>query len=65
MKTYRFYARSTRGGFMEWAVGREDGRDAVRIDRDVYAETVAQFRVRAARTLESEGYRPEENQYTL
>lgn len=65
MKTYRFECRSTRGGFTEWASVREDGTEVRRIDRDVWQETVRQFRERVGAQLEAEGYQPEENQYTL
>ena len=36
-----------------------------RIDRDVWQETVRQFRERVGAELEAEGYAPEPNQYTL
>ncbi len=65
MKTYRFYCRSTRRGFLEWVVASEDGREVRRIDRNVWLETVRQFRERAAAELEAEGFVPEEHQYTL
>ncbi len=65
MKTYRFSCRSTRRGFMEWAVASEDGKEVKRIDRDVTQETVRQFRERVGALLEAEGYTPEAHQYTL
>ncbi|MBR2521239.1 MAG: hypothetical protein IKE62_03535 [Oscillospiraceae bacterium] len=65
MKTYRFECRSTPNGFTEWASVREDGAEVKKIDRDVTQETVRQFRERVGAQLEAEGYRPEENQYTL
>ena len=65
MKTYRFECRSTPNGFTEWASVREDGTEVKKISRDVTQETVRQFRERVGAQLEAEGYRPEENQYTL
>ena len=65
MKTYRFECRSTPNGFTEWASVREDGAEVKKISRDVTQETVRQFRERVGAQLEAEGYRPEENQYTL
>ncbi len=65
MKTYRFLVRSTRRGFTEWVSVREDGVELRRIDRDVWQETVREFRERVAAELEAEGYVPEEHQYTL
>ncbi|MCD8116083.1 MAG: hypothetical protein LUE21_03025 [Oscillospiraceae bacterium] len=65
MKTYRFYCRSTRQGFTEWAVAMEDGQEVCRIDRDVHMETVRQFRERVAQELETQGYTPAPGQYTL
>ena len=65
MKTYRFYCRSTRHGFTEWAIASDNGVETERIDRDVTLETVREFRERAAKALEAKGYTPEPNQYTL
>ncbi|MCD7845075.1 MAG: hypothetical protein LUG57_04325 [Oscillospiraceae bacterium] len=65
MKTYRFYCRSTRRGFTQWAVAVEDGQEVCRIDRDVHMETVRQFRERAAQELEAKGFAPAPGQYTL
>lgn len=65
MKTYRFDCRSTRRGFTEWAAVLEDGKEISRIDRDVQAETVTEFRVRVAAELEAQGITPEPNQYAL
>jgi hypothetical protein len=65
MKTYKFVCRSTRRGFTEWASVLEDGVEVRRIDRDVHIETVRQFRERVGALLESEGYVPEEHQYSL
>lgn len=65
MKTYRFDCRSTRRGFTEWAVVLEDGKEISRIDRNVQAETVAQFRARVAAELEAQGCTAEPNQYAL
>ncbi len=65
MKTYKFQVRSTRRGFTEWALAMEDGVEVKRIDRDVWQETVRQFRERVGAQLEAEGYVPEEHQYTL
>ncbi len=65
MKTYRFECRSTRGGFTQWATAMEDGVEVKRVDRDVWQETVRQFRERVGAELEAEGYVPEPNQYTL
>jgi hypothetical protein len=65
MKTYKFVCRSTRRGFTEWASDLEDGVEVRRIDRDVHIETVRQFRERVGALLESEGYVPEEHQYSL
>lgn len=65
MKTYRFVCRSTRGGFTEWASAMDDGVEVKRIDRDVWQETVRQFRERVGAQLEAEGFVPDERQYTL
>lgn len=65
MKTYKFECRSTRGGFTEWAVAMEDGVEVKRVDRDVWQETVRQFRERVGAQLEAEGYAPAPDQYTL
>ncbi len=65
MKTYKFVCRSTRGGFTEWASVCEDGKEVKRIDRNVWLETVRQFRERVGAELEAEGYQPEDHQYTL
>lgn len=65
MKTYKFVCRSTRGGFTEWASCMEDGVEVRRIDRDVWQETVRQFRERVGAQLEAEGYTLAEHQYTL
>ena len=65
MKTYRFQVRSTRHGFTEWASVLEDGVEVRRIDRDVWQETVRQFRERVGAQLKAEGYVPEPHQYTL
>ena len=65
MKTYRFECRSTRNGFTEWAVALEDGKEVSRIQRDIHAETVSQFRARAAAELEAQGCTAEPGQYTL
>jgi hypothetical protein len=65
MKTYKFVCRSTRRGFTEWASVLEDGVEVRRIDRDVHIETVRQFRERVGALLGSEGYVPEEHQYSL
>lgn len=65
MKTYKFVCRSTRGGFKEWASVCEDGVEVRRIDRDVWQETVRQFRERVGAQLEAEGCQLEEHQYTL
>lgn len=65
MKTYRFFERSTRKGFTEWAVALDDGKEVRRIDRDIHNETVSDFRSRVAKLLEAEGYQPEANQYSL
>ena len=65
MKTYKFECRSTPRGFTEWALLLEDGAEIGRIDRDVWQETVTQFRTRVSAQLEAEGYAPEPNQYTL
>ena len=65
MKTYKFVCRSTRRGFKEWASVCEDGIEVKRIDRDVWQETVRQFRERVGAQLEAEGYQMEEHQYTL
>ena len=43
----------------------EDGVEVRRIDRDVWQETVRQFRERVGAQLESEGYQLAEHQYTL
>ena len=58
MKTYKFVCRSTRRGFTEWASVMDDGVEVRRIDRDVWQETVRQFRERV-------GYQLAEHQYTL
>lgn len=65
MKTYRFECRSTRRGFTEWATVMEDGKEISRIDRDVQAETVTEFRARVAAELEAQGCTAEPNQYAL
>ena len=65
MKTYRFDCRSTTRGFTQWASVLEDGTEVRRIERDVWQETVRQFRERVGAELEAQGYQPEENQYTL
>ncbi len=65
MKTYRFDCRSTRRGFTEWAAVLEDGNEISRIDRNVQAETVTEFRARVAAELEAQGITPEPNQYAL
>ena len=65
MKTYRFECRSTPRGFTEWASVLEDGVEVKKIDRDVWQETVRQFRERVGAELEAQGYQPEEHQYTL
>lgn len=65
MKTYRFHVRSTRRGFTEWAIASVDGEEVKRIDRDVHAETVTQFRQRVAAMLEAEGFTAAEDQYSL
>lgn len=65
MKEYRFDCRSTRDGLKQWAVGLEDGVEVRRIDRDVWQETVAQFRARAGAALEAEGFAYAPDQYTL
>lgn len=65
MKTYKFVCRSTRRGFKEWASVCEDGVEVRKIDRDVWQETVRQFRERVGAQLEAEGYQPEDHQYTL
>ncbi len=65
MKTYRFDCRSTRGGFTEWAAVLEDGKEISRIDRNVQAETVSEFRARVAAELEAQGCTAEPNQYAL
>ena len=65
MKEYKFECRSTRDGFTEWASCTEDGVEVKRIDRNVWQETVRQFRERVAAELEAEGYVPAPNQYTL
>jgi len=65
MKTYRFDCRSTRTGFTEWAVVMENGEEVSRIQRDVQAETVSQFRTRVAAELEAQGCTAEPNQYAL
>lgn len=43
----------------------EDGVEVRRIDRDVWQETVRQFRERVGAQLEAEGYQLAEHQYTL
>ena len=65
MKTYRFDCGSTRRGFTQWAVAKEDGKEVKRIDRDVTQETVREFYERAGALLEAEGFVPEEHQYSL
>ena len=65
MKTYQFVCRSTPGGFTEYASVREDGVEIKRIDRDVWQETVTQFRTRIGAELEAEGCVMAEHQYTL
>ncbi len=65
MKTYRFFCRSTRRGFLEWVVASVDGQEVKRIDRNVQLETVRQFRERAAAELEAEGFVAADHQYTL
>ncbi len=65
MKTYQFVCRSTPGGFKEYASVREDGTEIKRIDRDVWQETVRQFRERVGAELEAEGCVMAEHQYTL
>ena len=65
MKTYKFVCRSTRRGLTEWASVMDDGVEVRRIDRDVWQETVRQFRERVGAQLESEGYQLAEHQYTL
>ena len=65
MKEYRFDCRSTPDGFTQWALCTEDGVEVKRIDRDVHAETVRQFRERVGALLEAEGYVPAPDQYTL
>ncbi len=65
MKTYRFFCRSTRRGFLEWVVASVDGQEVKRIDRDVRVETVRQFRERVGAQLEAEGFVPDDHQYTL
>lgn len=65
MKTYRFDCRSTRRGFTEWAAVLEDGKEISRIDRNVQAETVSEFRARVAAELEAQGCTAETNQYAL
>jgi hypothetical protein len=65
VKTYKFVCRSTRRGFKEWASVCEDGVEVRKIDRDVWQETVRQFRERMGAQLEAEGYQPEDHQYTL
>ena len=65
MKTYRFDCRSTRRGFTQWVVAKEDGKEVKRIDRDVTQETVREFYERAGALLEAEGFVPEEHQYSL
>ncbi len=64
-KTYRFYCRSTRGGFKEWVIASEGDEEKIRYDRDVTMETTRQFRERTAALLEAEGYVPAPHQYTL
>ena len=51
MKTYKFVCRSTRRGFTEWASVMDDGVEVRRIDRDVWQETVRQFRERVGAQL--------------
>ncbi len=65
MKTYQFVCRSTPRGFTEYASVREDGKEIKRIDRDVWQETVTQFRTRVGAELEAEGCVMAEHQYTL
>ena len=54
MKTYKFVCRSTRDGFTEWASVLEDGVEVKKIDRDVWQETVRQFRERVGAELEAQ-----------
>jgi len=65
MKTYQFVCRSTPDGFKEYASVCEDGTEIKRIDRDVWQETVRQFRERVGAELEAEGCQLAEHQYTL
>ena len=58
MKTYQFFCRSTRRGFLEWVVASEDGAEVRRVDRDVQLETTRQFRERVGAELEKEGFVP-------
>ena len=65
MKTYQFVCRSTPDGLKEYASVRENGEEIKRIDRDVWQETVRQFRERVGAELEAEGCQLAEHQYTL
>ena len=65
VKTYKFVCRSTRGGFKEYCSVCEDDVEVRRIDRDVWQETVRQFRERVGAELEAQGYQMAEHQYTL
>lgn len=65
MKTYQFVCRSTKRGFIEYASVRENGEEIQRIDRDVWMETVREFRERVGAQLEAEGCVMAEHQYTL
>ena len=65
MKTYQFVCRSTPGGFVDYASVREGDNEIKRIDRDVWQETVREFRERVGAELEAEGCVMAEHQYTL
>ena len=65
MKTYRFFERSTRGGFTQWAVAYDEGKETARLDREVYTETVRQFRQRVSGVFEAQGYAYDAGQYCL
>ena len=65
MKTYQFVCRSERRGFKEYASVRENGEEIKRIDRDVWQETVREFRERVGAQLEAEGCVMADHQYTL
>jgi hypothetical protein len=65
MKTFRFYVRSRRSGFAEWVVAEDNGVEVKRINRDIHAETVGEFRRRIAAQLEAEGFTAADNQYSL